>query len=77
MSFLDYFITPEGLEELGPETVDEKVDSYLKDIEENDGKEEDEPKITNMKEKIETMKRAFTGQKGRKLRMLHGIETMT
>jgi transposase len=37
--------------------MDEKVDSYLKEIEENDGKEEDEPKITNMKEKIETMKK--------------------
>ena len=37
--------------------MDEKVVSYLKEIEENDGKEEDEPKITNMKEKIETMKK--------------------
>ncbi|MHB1650817.1 MAG: rhodanese-like domain-containing protein, partial [Thermoplasmataceae archaeon] len=24
MSFLDYFITPEGLEELGPETVEKR-----------------------------------------------------
>ena len=43
--------------------MDEKVDSYLKEIEENDGKEEDEPKITNMKEKIETMKKRMKEMK--------------
>ncbi len=37
--------------------MDEKVDKYLKEIEENDKNEDDEPEITNMKEKIETMRK--------------------
>ena len=37
--------------------MDGKVDRYLKEIEENDRNEEDEPKITSMKEKIETMRK--------------------
>lgn len=37
--------------------MDRKSDQYLKDLDENDKNEEDEPKITNMKEKIETMRK--------------------
>ena len=41
----------------GIRKLDEKIDRYLKEMDENDEKERDEPKITNMKEKIEAMKK--------------------
>ena len=41
----------------GIRKLDEKIDQYLRDMDENDEKEKNEPKITNMKEKIESMKK--------------------
>ena len=43
--------------------IDEMIDKYLKDMAENYTNEEDEPKITNMKEKIETMKKRMKEMK--------------
>ncbi|MDA8054895.1 MAG: IS1182 family transposase [Thermoplasmatales archaeon] len=37
--------------------MDKKVEKYLKEMDENDAREKDEPKITNMKEKIDSMKK--------------------
>lgn len=39
--------------------MDEKVEKCLPDIDKNDANEKDEPKITNMKEKIEAMKKGM------------------
>ena len=44
--------------------MDEKVEKYLSDMDENDAKEKDEPEITNMKEKIESMKKRMEKLKG-------------
>ncbi|MEM4089847.1 MAG: hypothetical protein QXQ46_03715 [Thermoplasmatales archaeon] len=37
--------------------MDKKVEKYLNDMDENDAREKDDPKITNMKEKIESMRK--------------------
>ncbi len=37
--------------------MDAKIEKYLREMDENDEKEKDEPKITNMKEKIASMRK--------------------
>ena len=52
--------------------MDKKVEKYLNDTDENDANEKDEPKITNMKEKIESMKKRVKKLKGIKKTMDSG-----
>ena len=49
--------------------MDEKVEKYLDDMDKNDANEKDEPEITNMKEKIESMKERMEKLKGIKKTM--------
>ena len=49
--------------------MDEQVEKSLIDMDKNDANEKDEPKITNMKEKIEAMKKRMEKLKGIKKTM--------